>query len=194
MTKPPPESDAKIDQPGASASGTSRRTHSGWSRSRRLAFVAVSAALLLAALLFAAARIVTEARRNVRSACARGQLSQIGLALRNYYAEHGCFPPAVTYDTAGRPAHSWRVLILPYLVDDVDLHHRKYDFTKPWDSPQNQAFAEAVLDAAVLRFRSQQQANAPATETSFLALNDPSSAWGRCAGSEPSTARCRASW
>jgi hypothetical protein len=35
----------------------------------------------------------------------------------------------------GRPWHSWRTLLLPY-VDQRDLY-RRYRFDEPWDSPHN---------------------------------------------------------
>jgi len=38
-----------------------------------------------------------------------------GLALFNYHDDYGSYPPAYIADESGRPMHSWRVLILPYL-------------------------------------------------------------------------------
>jgi hypothetical protein len=45
-------------------------------------------------------------------------LKQIGLAMHNYHDAHGCFPPAYIPDENGKPMHSWRVLLLPYLELD----------------------------------------------------------------------------
>ena len=42
---------------------------------------------------------------------------QIALAIHNYHDVHGCLPPAYVPDQDGKPMHSWRVLILPYLED-----------------------------------------------------------------------------
>src|SRR5262245_2481223 len=42
-------------------------------------------------------------------------LKQIGLALEQYRDTYRYFPPAYVADANGRPMHSWRVLILPYL-------------------------------------------------------------------------------
>ncbi len=42
-------------------------------------------------------------------------LQRIGLAMRNYELEHGSFPPSFIPDESGKPKHSWRVLILPFL-------------------------------------------------------------------------------
>src|SRR5207244_4506816 len=62
-------------------------------------------------------RMPREASR--RSVCVNN-LKQIGLALQNYHDDFGCFPPAYIADENGRPMHSWRVLILPY-IEQVGL-------------------------------------------------------------------------
>lgn len=69
-----------------------------------------------------------------RSSC-RNNLKQIDLALHNYHDVYGSFPPAYVADEAGRPMHSWRVLILPFL--DESALYDAYDFSQPWDSPAN---------------------------------------------------------
>jgi prepilin-type processing-associated H-X9-DG protein len=66
------------------------------------------------------------------------------LALHNYVSVHGHFPPAYSVDKDGRPLHSWRTLILPYL--DQGGQYRAIDLTKPWDDPVNAAFAFPVPD------------------------------------------------
>src|SRR5262249_7322884 len=43
------------------------------------------------------------------------KLRQIGMALHSYHDKFGSFPPAYIADENGRPIHSWRVLLLPYL-------------------------------------------------------------------------------
>ncbi|MDZ4779774.1 MAG: DUF1559 domain-containing protein [Planctomycetia bacterium] len=42
-------------------------------------------------------------------------LKQIALGLLNYESTYKEFPPAYTIDADGRPLHSWRTLILPYV-------------------------------------------------------------------------------
>jgi hypothetical protein len=66
-------------------------------------------------------------------------LNQIGLAMHNYHDTYGCFPPAFIPDENGKPKHSWRVLILPFL-EDKSLY-AEYRFDEPWNSPHNMAFA-----------------------------------------------------
>ena len=80
-----------------------------------------------------------------RGAAQRAQCSnnekQILLALLNYESAYGSFPPAYTVDANGRPMHSWRLLILPFL--EQNAMYAQYDFTQPWDSPANLALTMA---------------------------------------------------
>jgi prepilin-type N-terminal cleavage/methylation domain-containing protein len=62
-------------------------------------------------------------------------MKQIALALCQYEGAYGCLPPVYTTDSTGRPIHSWRALILPYL--DQKALYDSIDFTKPWDDPAN---------------------------------------------------------
>src|SRR5262249_25992887 len=47
-------------------------------------------------------------------------LKMVGLAICQYHEDYGCLPPAVALDAEGRPMHSWRALIAPYLRDAWD--------------------------------------------------------------------------
>jgi Protein of unknown function (DUF1559) len=62
-------------------------------------------------------------------------LKQIGMALHNYQTAYNAFPPAFIADETGRPMHSWRVLLLPYLEEEA--LYNDYDFSEPWDGPHN---------------------------------------------------------
>jgi hypothetical protein len=81
---------------------------------------------------FAMREAVYEAARRIWCG---NQLKQIALALRNYRQANGCFPPAYIADKNGKPMHSWRVLILPYMEEQA-LYER-YNFNEPWDGPSN---------------------------------------------------------
>jgi prepilin-type processing-associated H-X9-DG protein len=59
-----------------------------------------------------------------------------------YEAAHGTLPPAFVADENGKPMHSWRVLILPYLGQQA--LYDQYDLEKPWDSPENLAVAQMM--------------------------------------------------
>ncbi len=88
--------------------------------------------ILVALLLLLPLQAAREAARRV--SCSNN-LKQIGLALHNYADVYHCFPPPYIPDKNGKPMHSWRVLILPFLnyspVFDV------YDLNEPWDGPHN---------------------------------------------------------
>jgi hypothetical protein len=70
-------------------------------------------------------------------------LKQIGVAMMKYQEAYGTFPPAVTYGADGKPAHSWRALILPYLQDGK--YAGKYDYNEPWDGPKNRKLANWTI-------------------------------------------------
>ena len=78
-------------------------------------------------------------RSGAADACTNN-LKQIGLAMHNYHQVYGCFPPAFIPDKNGKPMHSWRVLILPYL--EGQGIYSQYRFDEPWDSPHNAALAQ----------------------------------------------------
>ena len=91
---------------------------------------------ILVALLLPAVQSAREATRRMQCST---NLRQIGVALQEYHAQYGSFPPAYFADENGKPVHSWRVLILPFLDED-DLFEQ-YDFDEPWDGPNNSALA-----------------------------------------------------
>ena len=94
---------------------------------------------VMVALLLPAVQASRNAARRMQS---MGHEKQILLALHNYHDTYKQFPPAYIPDANGRPMHSWRVLILPFL-EQAPLHGQ-YDFSKPWDSPENLAVAETM--------------------------------------------------
>jgi hypothetical protein len=70
----------------------------------------------------------------VRMLCSNN-IKSIWMALEQYGEKSGRLPPAVVRDAAGKPMHSWRVLVLPYL--DQENLYAEYDFAEPWDGPHN---------------------------------------------------------
>jgi prepilin-type processing-associated H-X9-DG protein len=91
---------------------------------------------VLVALLLPAVQAAREAAR--RSQCSN-QLKQIALAMHNYHDTYNSLPPAYTVNAEGRPMHSWRVLLLPFL-EQAALYSR-FDLNMPWNAPQNMAAA-----------------------------------------------------
>ena len=92
---------------------------------------------ILVALLLPAVQAAREAAR--RMTC-NNNLKQIALAMHNYQTAYKTSPPAYIPDKNGKPMHSWRVLIPPYLEGE-DGVYKDYRFKEPWDSPHNKALA-----------------------------------------------------
>jgi len=74
----------------------------------------------------------------------RNNLKQIALAMHNFHDVHKSFPPAVVYGPDGKPWHSWRVLILPYI--DAKHVYDLYRFDEPWDGPNNRKLLKSMPD------------------------------------------------
>lgn len=71
------------------------------------------------------------------------QMHRITLAMLLYEREHGVLPPAYTTDEEGRPLHSWRVLLLPYLGQGELYGKLRLD--EPWDSEHNRRFHDEAV-------------------------------------------------
>lgn len=102
----------------------------------------------------------------LNNACAENLLA-IGKAMLQYHNEHGRFPPAATLDPQGRPMHSWRVLLLPYLGHEALFH--QYDMSVPWNYPQNQLLA-AQMPAV---YHCPDSLNVASSETSYMVVVAP---------------------
>lgn len=74
-------------------------------------------------------------RESARRSYCKSHLHKIGMAMRSYHTAYGSFPPAYVADENGRPAHSWRVLLLPFM--DEDATYKEYRFDEPWNGPGN---------------------------------------------------------
>ena len=81
-----------------------------------------------------------------RTTCT-SNLKFIGMAMIHYHDAFGCFPPAYVTGPDGKPAHSWRVLLLPYL--GFKGVYTLYDFNEPWDGPNNSRLAGMMPDGMV---------------------------------------------
>ncbi|NLE38522.1 MAG: DUF1559 domain-containing protein [Pirellulaceae bacterium] len=139
-------------------------------RSWTTAYLLVAFMLLVLVLLPA----IPDCREAARRAQCANNLKQLGVALRMYHDTHGSFPPAYIADKDGKPMHSWRVLILPYLGCD-DLHKR-YRFDEPWDGPNNRKLHGEIVQ--IFRCPSQQTRRNPNPHTtSYVAVVGPRTAW-----------------
>lgn len=109
--------------------------------------------------------------RNARPAAYRAQcsnnLKQLALALHAYESAYHALPPAYTVDANGKPLHSWRILILPYL--EQQPLYDTIDLSKSWDDPVNAAAYKTKL--SVFHCPS---ATCPEDHTTYLAIVAPS--------------------
>lgn len=146
---------------------------------RRTALKVVVAGLLLIGLALALlVRAIGSAREAANKATCQSHLKQIGLALQNYLAANGSFPPAYTVDADGKSMHSWRALILPYFEGGLA---NSYDFSKPWDSPENRQ----SLQETPYVYRCASDFDAPPGTTNYLVVVGPNTLWPNDAGRKP---------
>jgi hypothetical protein len=88
---------------------------------------------------------IQAAREAARRAECGNHLKQIALAMLDYRYVNGCFPPAFVADKKGKPMHSWRALLLPYMDTGVESLGALYKYDEPWDSPGNQRITDVPL-------------------------------------------------
>ena len=117
-------------------SGVRLKSTMGISRGRRRSgvtwieiLIVLASLAALVALFIPFSRMGSAGREPSRRSQCKNNLKQIGLALHNYHEKYQAFPPAYTVDATGKPLHSWRTLILPFvdqqaLYDKIDLSNR----------------------------------------------------------------------
>jgi hypothetical protein len=101
----------------------------------------------------------------------KNNLKDIAVAVSKYRNKHGRFPPAVIYDFSGKPMHSWRTLILPYLEEGSLF--AEYRFDEPWDSLHN----KEVTYVQVMVFQCAASERVGPCDTNYVALIAPGSIW-----------------
>ncbi len=101
-----------------------------------------------------------------RSQCVNN-LKQIAIALHNYHDTYKTLPPAYIADKNGKPIHSWRVIILPW-IEQQALYDR-YKFDEPWDGPNNSKLHKAL--------RGYQCPNDRGSQSSYYVVVGDQTAW-----------------
>jgi hypothetical protein len=137
------------------------------------------AVLIVLGLIFYPA--VKDAREAARRSECKGDLFFLRFALQNYHEAYGCFPPPYIADADGRPMHSWRVLILPF-IDQARLYN-EYRFDEPWDGPNNRKLAGKINKYAFHCASDVPASGEPDAPTAnFLAVVGPGMGWqeGKC--------------
>jgi type II secretory pathway pseudopilin PulG len=109
------------------------------SQKRTLSLVEIGVVLViilgLNALLLPAVRVAREASK--RPQC-NNNLKHLGLAMWHYQEVYDSLPPVYTVDSEGKPLHSWRVLLLPFL--EQNSLYDQIRLNEPWDSEFNRQF------------------------------------------------------
>ena len=95
---------------------------------------------VMVGLLLPAVQASREAARRMQCS---NNMKQIALAMLNYESTYKTFPPAYTTDANGKPLHSWRTLLLPYM--EQQALYSQIDLNKPWDDPVNLPFSQVVI-------------------------------------------------
>jgi hypothetical protein len=100
-------------------------------------------------------------------------LRQLGLALRQYEAEHGHFPSVYTFNQSGKPVFSWVFPLLPYF--EYKSVYNQLKKNEPWDCPQNkqifdQTYFQLYHCPSVNRNDNRESIN-------YIALIGPATVW-----------------
>lgn len=142
------------------------------SRNRRRAFINACVIFVLfpclVYVLWPASGAAREAPR--RFQCANN-MKQIGVALHNYHDVYGSLPPAYTADERGKPKHSWRVLILPFI--DQQALYDKYNFDEPWNGRHNRQLIDSIPSV----YRCPSSRDNGNGQTSYVAVVGANTAW-----------------
>jgi hypothetical protein len=97
---------------------------------------------------------------------------------------HGSFPPPYLADKDGKPMHSWRVLILPYL-EQKNLWE-KYRLDEPWDGPNNRQLAGARANVYVFCCPADRWKLSTRNATNYLMVTGPGTASEELSARDPS--------
>jgi prepilin-type processing-associated H-X9-DG protein len=113
-------------------------------------------------------------RENARIDACATNLRQIGKALRAYQERWGRLPPACETDEKGKPKHSWRVLILPFMEsEEVRALYYQYNFEEPWNGPHNRTLAKKMPPVFRCPSDTDDEEDSGGGETSYVAVLGP---------------------
>ena len=120
-----------------------REAQSAASTLRLRRFLRLLCSLLLLAVAVAIVLLGMERlRRIARDDRCRMHLHRVSVALALYHGSNDRLPPPYLTDDNGTPMHSWRSLVMFFLVNEkpYDFGVDEYKFSEPWDSPGNTRF------------------------------------------------------
>jgi prepilin-type processing-associated H-X9-DG protein len=146
-----------------------------WYRvSTRRAVVLILGLGCVFALTASLSRAVEQAREAARRAQCACNFCQITLALTNYNDTYGSLPPAHVDDASGRPMHSWRVLILPFM--EQSALYSMYNFNEPWNSAGNSRLLGMMPNIFACPSRHDTRRR-PTSLTSYVVVKGPGTAF-----------------
>ncbi len=160
-----PEQDPLMHPPGTAEWEKQDRPDAGWSWPT-VAFVTLIMGAMLIGFLLPSGRKRSPGDRIL---CGNN-LKEIGTALQVYSDQYGSLPPAYVADASGRPIHSWRALLLPYIDGDLA---KAYSFDEPWDGPNNRQLMKRI--PSVYHCPADQRATSGAT--SYVAIVGNETMW-----------------
>lgn len=85
---------------------------------------------------------------------------------------YGEYPPAATMGADGQAAHSWRILLLPFMGEQKLFE--RYSFDEPWDGPNNRKLADEM--PRVFSFAGS-HIEGESESTNFVAITGPETVW-----------------
>ena len=89
---------------------------------RREAWILAAVLIGVPALLALLRQFDSQVRESGRHPTCGNNLKAVATALYTYQERYGSFPPACVCDEHGKPMHSWRVLLLPFMERDDILN------------------------------------------------------------------------
>ena len=142
-------------------------------RTQQFALGGIALGLILLAGFAVRARVDYMKQQGLQGNCVM-HLKQISLALLEYQDRYGSLPPACTRDANGKPLHSWRRLILPFLGGEEV--YARYDFDEPWNGPNNSRLRANLPETFADRFRCP-TGRSRSGATNYFAVLGPRTLW-----------------
>jgi uncharacterized protein YqgV (UPF0045/DUF77 family) len=87
--------------------------------------------------------IIAPSVKRTEHSITMNRMKQVALAIHNFAAKERHLPPRCYTDAAGKPLHSWRVALLPYL--EQRAMYDAIDLAEAWNSEENQQFTATVI-------------------------------------------------
>jgi hypothetical protein len=124
--------------------------------------------------------VISPGQHMIKSSLCSSNLVKLHHALWYYDVINGSLPPAYVNGSDGNPAHSWRVLILPHLDSwgiDGEAIYGAYDFSEPWNGPNNRKLPIPVSES---RFACPCGLEQETILTSYVVLVGPNTLFPGC--------------